>query len=63
MLAERALCGDDGCIGFMGGEGAVATVFGEWFPWRDDGSPPISEEMDMVVPGRELKPGSSLEPT
>lgn len=62
VLAERALCGDEGCMGFMGGEGAVATVFGEWFPCRDE-SPPIKEEMDIVVPGLELKGGRSLEPT
>jgi hypothetical protein len=46
----------------IGGEGAVATVFGEWFPCRDE-SPPIKEEMDIVVPGLELKGGRSLEPT
>jgi hypothetical protein len=48
VLAERALCGDGGCAGFIGGDGTAA---------------PIREEMDIVVPGRELKGGSSLEPT
>ena len=62
MLAERALWGDEGCAGFIGGDGTPATVFGEWFPWREE-SVPIREEMDMVVPGLELKGGSSLEPT
>ena len=62
VLAERALCGDEGCIGFIGGDGAVATVFGEWLPWREE-SPPIKDEMDMVAPGLELNGGRSLEPT
>jgi len=62
VLAERALCGEGGCVGFIGGDGTAATVLGEWFPCREE-SPPIKEDMDMVVPCLELKGGSSLEPT
>lgn len=29
VLAERALCGEGGCVGLIGGDGTAATVLGE----------------------------------
>lgn len=62
MLAERALCGDGGCIGLMVGEGAVAEVRGEWLPCLTTSPPPIRDDIDMLAPGLEPKLGRSRGP-